>query len=1153
LTDRAIHLGESPLAPPPGAVSGRLLDFQGDRFYVVENVQEMRPFLLTVVSDSDHWLFAASNGALTAGRRSPATALFPYVTEDRVLDSVGVSGPVTSLIASSGGRRQLWRPLRGDDRLVYRVVRRIYKNVLGNRLVLEEENQDLGLTFRAGWSTSHAYGFVRECELVNGGTAPVELEVLDGLLNLLPAEVDDVFQNALSVLIDAYKRSEQVPGTSLAVFALQAQVTDRPVPREALRATTAWSHGLEQARVLLDAAALERFDRALPLEEGERRGIRGAYLAHGRVRIAPGAAARWIVVADVCRTQHQVAALAAELADPAGAVARVRDDVAAGRERLHRIVASTDGLQRTEDELATAHHLANVLFNDMRGGVPAAGGAVAGRDLAGFVARMSPATAERRRGFLASLGEREPRQSLLARVDTLDDPDLSRLALEYLPLTFSRRHGDPSRPWNRFEVRVRGDEGEERIAYQGNWRDIFQNWEALALSWPDLLEGFVARFVNATTADGHNPYRISSDGLDWEIPEPNHPWAGIGYWGDHQLVYLQRLVDLSLRAHPRRLRELLARRIFTYADVPYRIGSLEDLLRDPRSTIRFDEQRHRQILERLGREGGDARLLHGEAGLHRVTLAEKLLVPALAKLANLVPGGGIWMNTQRPEWNDANNALVGNGLSVVTLCHLVDYLRTVQQLLGEPLPEAFPLSREVAGWVAETAAALQRQRPLLEKAEVGEEERGAFMEAVGRPASAYRGALYAHGLSAPVELPGASVATLLELGLAFARHSLAANRRADGLYHSYNLRVPRGDGRACGVERLHEMLEGQAAVLGPATVGPDEALSILSALRGSAMARPDQRSFMLYPERRLPGFLERNVVPEEELRSAPALRRMLEAGDRIVRRDAAGRVRFRETLDGADRLTEALGQLEAEGVVDAAGAAEVLEVYERVFQHRRFTGRSGTMYAYEGLGCVYWHMVGKLLVAVQEQCFAAAEAGADPALVRRLAAAYHEIRTGMAGTRKSPEEYGAIPLDPYSHTPRHGGARQPGMTGQVKEEVLARMGELGVRLGGGRIRFWPLLLRRTELLTRPARLELLAADGAREVLGLEAGTLAFTLCQVPVVYRAAATASLAVVEQGGEVRRSAGDTLDQALAAEVLGRTGRVRRVEVDVTGLYDE
>ena len=56
--------------------------------------------------------------------------------------------------------------------------------------------------------------------------------------------------------------------------------------------------------------------------------------------------------------------------------------------------------------------------------------------------------------------------------------------------------------------------------------------------------------------------------------------------------------------------------------------------------------------------------------LYSVNLIEKLLVSLLAKLANYIPEAGLWLNTQRPEWNDANNALVGHGVSVVTLCHL---------------------------------------------------------------------------------------------------------------------------------------------------------------------------------------------------------------------------------------------------------------------------------------------------------------------------------------------------------------------------------------------------------------------------------------------------------------------------------------------------
>ena len=84
----------------------------------------------------------------------------------------------------------------------------------------------------------------------------------------------------------------------------------------------------------------------------------------------------------------------------------------------------------------------------------------------------------------------------------------------------------------------------------------------------------------------------------------------------------------------------------------------------------------------------DGQVLH-------VSLAEKLLTLLLAKLANFVPEGGIWMNTQRPEWNDANNALVGKGLSVVTLAYLRRYLVFCQELLSNSGLGTVPLNAEV--------------------------------------------------------------------------------------------------------------------------------------------------------------------------------------------------------------------------------------------------------------------------------------------------------------------------------------------------------------------------------------------------------------------------------------------------------------------------
>ena len=111
------------------------------------------------------------------------------------------------------------------------------------------------------------------------------------------------------------------------------------------------------------------------------------------------------------------------------------------------------------------------------------------------------------------------------------DADFSRLCFEYLPLKFSRRHGDPSRPWNKFSINTKNEvDGSKVLDYQGNWRDIFQNWEALAHSYPQFIEGMIHKFLNATTFEGYNPYRVTKGGFDWETIEPDNPWAYIGYW-----------------------------------------------------------------------------------------------------------------------------------------------------------------------------------------------------------------------------------------------------------------------------------------------------------------------------------------------------------------------------------------------------------------------------------------------------------------------------------------------------------------------------------------------------------------------------------------------------------------------------------------------
>ncbi len=263
-------------------------------------------------------------------------------------------------------------------------------------------------------------------------------------------------------------------------------------------------------------------------------------------------------------------------------------------------------------------------------------------------------------------------------------------------MTFSRRHGDPSRPWTKFSINLKKPDGSRRLDYQGNWRDIFQNWEPLAWSYPEFVEGMISVFVNATTADGYNPYRVTRDGIEWEAPSPEDPWANIGYWSDHQIIYLQKLLEISARFHPGRLEALLEQPIFSHANVPYRIKPSAALVRDWYDTITFDRHLDGAIAEAVRALGTDGKLMRRSNGtVVHVTLAEKLLILLLAKLGNFVPEGGIWMNTQRPEWNDANNALVGKGVSVVTLCYLRRYVTFLSGLLSAGPEPTLTLSAEV--------------------------------------------------------------------------------------------------------------------------------------------------------------------------------------------------------------------------------------------------------------------------------------------------------------------------------------------------------------------------------------------------------------------------------------------------------------------------
>ncbi|MFO7999541.1 MAG: hypothetical protein R6U86_11240 [Bacteroidales bacterium] len=1255
--------------------------YDNERYFRISNHDKMRPFFMSIVSDANHWMFISSNGGLSAGRKNPEYALFPYYTDDKITESADMTGSKTIVRVHAAAGVMIWEPFSERQTGKYAISRNLYKSVYGNKILFEEVNHDLDLAFRYQWSPSRTFGFVRRAELVNNSDKEVRINLLDGIQNIMSYGVPSDLQKTTSNLVDAYKRSELEPTSGIGIYALSAIIVDKAEPSEALKANIAWSAGLEHPIHLLSSLQLNRFrqvqrasgepelrdepdirgERNIRVEQelrneqgirGERnsfgdpelwdvpdivaecdiKGEKGAYFVSAPILLPGRSGKKWMIIANVNQDHAQIIRLSKAIREDDQLLEKIGQDIDAGTQNLVRLVAAADGLQYTADKLNDARHFANTMFNIMRGGVFDNNYQVKKSDFVPYLSRANKEVVARNRDLIRDLEDTFSQGTLKDRLSKCDDVDLARLSMEYLPLKFSRRHGDPSRPWNYFTINIENEsDGSEILDYEGNWRDLFQNWEALAQAYPEFIEGMIFKFLNASTFDGYNPYRVTKGGFDWETIETDNPWSYIGYWGDHQIIYLQKFFEIAEKYHPGILASYFDKEWFVYAAVPYIIKPYDALLKNPKDTIGFDHQWDAAIRKRrevLGADGalltvddGDAAvrtppaaegampgamgaLLTGDAALpgpagappaadgkriYHVNFLEKILATVLAKLSNFIPGAGIWLNTQRPEWNDANNALVGNGVSMVTLYYLRRFMHFFQGVLeraysestnpegagpeipGPGIPDQgnIKISGELAAFFHSIKEALSAFRPLLAKS-IDDLDRKRILDRLGKAASDYRQNIYQNGFSGKKEM--VSVAGLKEFTavcLEFIDHSIRANRRDDKLFHAYNLMTVTENGVSC--DHLSEMLEGQVAVLSSGFLSSEEVLEVLDALKRSALFRADQYSYILYPNKDLPGFLQKNTISAQDAGSSALIRTLIADGNtEIVVQDVLGGVHFNGNFKNARDLEGALDALAANSGQQGAqdnreqsgqqggqykGLVEkdrklLQEIFEKVFNHKAFTGRSGTFFAYEGLGSIYWHMVSKLLLAVQECCLKAIDEKANPVTVGKLLEHYYEIEAGI-GTHKPPELYGAFPTDPYSHTPQHRGAQQPGMTGQVKEDVLSRFGELGVAVNGGQLYFNPSLLRKEEFLSDAQTFEYVAVNGLPAKLPLNKGQLAFTCCAVPVVYAASDNDQITVCYANGSREGIAGNALTPELSSLVFKRTGKIERLEVSLKGIH--
>ena len=749
MSENSIYLARSEAKQAVDDVRGEYVSLNNEDYYKIVNSQAMRPFFMSIVSDSNHWMFISSNGALTAGRKNSESSLFPYYTDDKITESLEITGSKTLIRARKDGRIQLWEPFSDHYKGIYDIHRNLYKNIYGNKIIFEEINNDLGLTFRYRWSSSNMYGFVRQASLINDGEQEIQIDLIDGLQNILPYGVNTDLQNVRSNLVDAYKRSELEAGTGIGIYALSAIIVDKAEPSEALKASIAWSLGLESPKHLMSSLQLQSFREGEDVvEEHDIKAEKGAYFLNANFSLNAKNQKDWTIVANVNQSVSQIVEISQKLRNKGGIQEELMQDIELGTQNLIQLTASADGLQLTEDKLRCARHYSNVLYNIMRGGIFDNNYDIEKWDFSSYMKKANNELYEKHRNSIEKLTDVFSLLDLKNLTQQIDNPDFKRLCGEYMPLKFSRRHGDPSRPWNKFSINTRSEtDGSKILNYEGNWRDIFQNWEALAHSYPEFIDSMIFKFLNATTFEGYNPYRVTKGGFDWEIIEPDDPWSYIGYWGDHQIIYLLKFLEFINDYYPSKLGSYFNQKIFVYANVPYRIKSYEDTLQNPKDTIDFDEDLDKHIRQRRDQMGADGALLTDQTSeIYRVNMMEKLLATVLAKCSNFIPEGGIWLNTQRPEWNDANNALVGNGVSMVTLYYLRRFLKFMSELLAESDFKETEISVELYEFFKLIKETFEAHQSLL-AGNISDADRKTILDGLGQARSQYRQQIYAHSFS----------------------------------------------------------------------------------------------------------------------------------------------------------------------------------------------------------------------------------------------------------------------------------------------------------------------------------------------------------------------------------------------------------------------
>ncbi|OAI03824.1 hypothetical protein [Methylomonas methanica] len=666
----------------------------GENCFVVEQYNDCAPFAsflpgIAGMRGRPAWVFYVNRGQAIAsfGVRNKDGAFLEFFPADKAYQLTASRGFRTFLKVADGGHSLNYEPFQrgaGSE-----VTQRLY--VTPHEVGVEELNPKLGLSLRADVFTlaeAPVAGLLRRVEIVNTADKARQIEIVDGLPQVLPYAMNQWILKFMSRTSEAFMRVEGV-AENLPFYRLKVWPTDSPQVEPVIAGNffVGFLDGQHNQAVVDperifglagDFAQPERFFSDQPLDFAEQ--VSGnqtpAAFQHLKLSLQPGESRVFYGVYGHAGSREILDQFLIEAAQP--------DYFEGKREANRRLVndISQKAFTATAKPLFDAHARQCYLDNGLRGGfsMPVPGGAhlyLFGRkhgdlerDYNDFLLQDTPYS-EGNGDFRDVLQNR--------RMDLFFDPALDAKNIRYF---FNLIQPDGYNPCSLRNSRFALDAPD-------NFAHFYQRFPVL-----ESLLHKEFKYAELVQALGNTPdaeamlTAILSEAREMEDAEFDR-----GYWSDHW-TYLVDLLISYAAIFPDRLAGLFQDKTYSFFDPTHAVApraqkyvltangvrqyNAVQYRPEKKALIDARQQRRYQVRTQAG---------HGE--IVYTSLLGKILTLVANKLATLDPAGvGIEMEADRPGWCDALNGLPGIlGSSVnetIELKRLVDFTRSVLSQVDVP-------------------------------------------------------------------------------------------------------------------------------------------------------------------------------------------------------------------------------------------------------------------------------------------------------------------------------------------------------------------------------------------------------------------------------------------------------------------------------------